>query len=263
MVSNLGAFVAKIARPKNRAFSIRFTDLAVVAHIDGKPNLIFQVANTRPSPLTNVRVSAVLYQERENGKLDQTSVDFHLDGISSEECPFFIFPLTYYHSIIPSSPLATLLQYENPPHFELVVFLSAAQEGTGETCQRRTTYLPSWDHVTSLFCISVDQRLQRWISNQDGEFWQDYSWISNSSGLQEPKQDWPGYPHQRTKHWQFSDLWNRTDRVRSIYFSTLFSNVLNTLSQLCSYFSFIVSHVLFPMLITSFWLHHGDQASTC
>lgn len=27
-------------------FSISFTDLAVVAHIDGKPNLIFQVANT-------------------------------------------------------------------------------------------------------------------------------------------------------------------------------------------------------------------------
>lgn len=143
LISNLGAFVAKIARPKNRAFSIRFTDLAVVAHIDGKPNLIFQVANTRPSPLTSVRVSAVLYQERENGELNQTSVDFHLDGISSEECPFFIFPLTYYHSIIPSSPLATLLQHENPPHFELVVFLSAMQEGTGEICQRRTSYLPS------------------------------------------------------------------------------------------------------------------------
>lgn len=143
MISNLGAFVAKIARPKNRAFSIRFTDLAVVAHVDGKPNLIFQVANTRPSPLTSVRVSAILYQEKENGELYQTSVDFHLDGISSEECPFFIFPLTYYHSIIPSSPLATLLQQENPPHFELVVFLSAMQEGTGEICQRRTSYLPS------------------------------------------------------------------------------------------------------------------------
>ncbi|ELR48755.1 Inward rectifier potassium channel 13, partial [Bos mutus] len=30
------AFVAKIARPKNRASSICFTDLAVVAHLDGK-----------------------------------------------------------------------------------------------------------------------------------------------------------------------------------------------------------------------------------
>lgn len=66
MVSNLGAFVAKIARPKNRASSICFTDLAVVAHLDGKPNLIFQVAKTQPSPLTNVRVSAILYQETAN-----------------------------------------------------------------------------------------------------------------------------------------------------------------------------------------------------
>lgn len=142
----------------------------------------------RPSPLTPM-FGSQLYsiRNKKNGKLYQTSVDFHLDGISSEEYPFFIFPLTYYHSIIPSSPLAALLQHENPPHFELVVFLSAMQEGTGETCQRRTSYLPSWDPVTSLFCISVGLRLQRWVSNQDGEFWQDYSWISNSSGFQEPK----------------------------------------------------------------------------
>ncbi|XP_038611217.1 inward rectifier potassium channel 13 [Tachyglossus aculeatus] len=138
-----GAFVAKIARPKNRAFSIRFTYSAVVAHTEGQPNLIFQVANTRPSPLTSVRVSAVLYQERENGKLCQTTVDFHLDNISTEECPFFMFPLTYYHPITSSSPLATLLRQETPHHFELVIFLSATQEGTGETCQRRTSYLPS------------------------------------------------------------------------------------------------------------------------
>uniref|UniRef100_A0A8D0HF74 Inward rectifier potassium channel 13 n=1 Tax=Sphenodon punctatus TaxID=8508 RepID=A0A8D0HF74_SPHPU len=138
-----GAFVAKIARPKNRAFSIRFTYSAVVTHTEGKPYLMFQVANTRPSPLTSVRVSAILYEERENGQLFQTSVDFHLDSITSEECPFFIFPLTYYHSITPSSPLSLLLQREAPCHFELVVFLSAIQEGTGETCQRRTSYLPS------------------------------------------------------------------------------------------------------------------------
>ena len=152
MISNLGAFVSKIARPKNRAFSIRFTDLAVVAHMDGRPNLLFRVANTRPRPLTNVRASAVLYREREDGRLYQTSVDFHLDGISSEECPFFTFPLTYCHSITPSSPLATLLQHENPPHFELVVFLSATQEGTGETCQRRTSYLPS--EIMSHHCFA-------------------------------------------------------------------------------------------------------------
>ncbi|NXA08354.1 KCJ13 protein, partial [Sapayoa aenigma] len=138
-----GAFVAKIARPKNRAFSIRFTRSAVVTHSEGKPHLMFQVSNTRSSPLTSVQISAILYQEQENGQLHQTSVDFHLDSITADVCPFFIFPLTYYHSITPSSPLAALLQREVPHHFELVVFLSAVQEGTGETCQRRTSYLPS------------------------------------------------------------------------------------------------------------------------
>lgn len=104
---------------------------------------MFQVANTRPSPLTSVQISAVLYEERGNGQLYQTSVDFHLDSITSEACPYFIFPLTYYHSVTPSSPLAGLLQREASHHFELVVFLSATQEGTGETCRRRTSYLPS------------------------------------------------------------------------------------------------------------------------
>lgn len=104
---------------------------------------MFQVANTRSSPLTSVQISAILYQEQESGQLHQTSVDFHLDSVTSDECPFFIFPLTYYHSVTPSSPLAALLQREAAHHFELVIFLSAVQEGTGEMCQRRTSYLPS------------------------------------------------------------------------------------------------------------------------
>ncbi|NWZ08112.1 KCJ13 protein, partial [Agelaius phoeniceus] len=138
-----GAFVAKIARPKNRALSIRFSRSAVVTYSEGKPQLMFQVANTRSSPLTNVQVSAILYQEQESGQLHQTTIDFHLDSITAHEYPFFIFPLTYYHTITASSPLAALLWRAAPPHFELVVFLSAVQEGTGETCQRRTSYLPS------------------------------------------------------------------------------------------------------------------------
>ncbi|XP_068959334.1 inward rectifier potassium channel 13 [Petaurus breviceps papuanus] len=138
-----GAFVAKISCPQNRIFWIRFTNLAVITHIDGKPNLIFRVINIQHMPLTSIRISAILYQEQENNQLYQKSVDFHTDGIHSEECPLFIFPLTYYHSITPSSPLAVLLQGENPGHYELVVSLSAIYEGTGQVCNKRTSYLPS------------------------------------------------------------------------------------------------------------------------
>ncbi|NWR44539.1 KCJ13 protein, partial [Regulus satrapa] len=138
-----GAFVAKIARPKNRARSIRFSRCAVIALAEGKPQLLFRVANTRSSPLTSVQISAILYREHESGQLHQTSVDFHLDGVTADKCPFFVFPLTYSHSLTASSPLAALLQREAPHHCELVVCLSALQEGTGETCQRKTSYLPS------------------------------------------------------------------------------------------------------------------------
>lgn len=142
-----GVFVAKIARPKNRSPSILFSRLAVVGSPEGKPCLMFQVANTRPSPLTMVRVSGILYQERGDGQIQQISVDFSLDNQACNmECPFFSFPLTYTHSLSPGSTLATLLQRETlspSGHLELVVCLSATQEGSGEICQSRTSYLPS------------------------------------------------------------------------------------------------------------------------
>ncbi|XP_069583862.1 inward rectifier potassium channel 13 [Ranitomeya imitator] len=142
-----GVFVAKIARPKNRTPSILFSRLAVVGSPEGKPCLMFQVANTRPSPLTMVRVSGILYQERGDGQIQQSSVDFLLDCQNgSGECPFFSFPLTYTHSLSPGSPLAALSQRETislSGHLELVVCLSATQEGSGEICQSRTSYLPS------------------------------------------------------------------------------------------------------------------------
>ncbi|MBN3314658.1 KCJ13 protein, partial [Atractosteus spatula] len=136
-----GAFVAKIARPKKRAGTIKFSSSAVVGHHQGETCLMFRAANMRDSPLTEVRVSAILYQEREDQMLHQTSVEFHLDRLRGPECPFFIFPLTFYHPLTEYSPLYSVLCEGNPAHFELVVFLSATQEGTGEGCQKRTSYL--------------------------------------------------------------------------------------------------------------------------
>ncbi|MBN3296684.1 inward rectifier potassium channel 13 [Amia ocellicauda] len=136
-----GAFVAKIARPKKRAGTIKFSASAVVGHHEGETCVMFRAANMRDSPLTDVRVSAILYQEREDQTLHQTSVEFHLDRLAGHKCPFFIFPLTFYHPLTHYSPLYSALREGNPAHFELVVFLSAAQEGTGESCQKRTSYL--------------------------------------------------------------------------------------------------------------------------
>lgn len=136
-----GAFVAKIARPQKRAGAIQFSPQAVVGQHQGQRCLMFRAANLLRRPLVDVKVSAVLYEEREGHALHQTSLDFQLDRLGPGPCPFFIFPLTFYHPLECRSPLYPALREGSVNHFELVVFLSASQEGTGDACQKRTSYL--------------------------------------------------------------------------------------------------------------------------
>ncbi|XP_035242526.1 inward rectifier potassium channel 13 [Anguilla anguilla] len=136
-----GAFVAKIAMAKKRASAIKFSPSAVVGLHEGETCLIFRATNTLQRPLVDVQVRAVLYQDHGDQNLHQTSVEFHLDNLRGLPCPFFIFPLTFYHPLNQHSPLYPALRDGDPAHFELVVFLSASQEGTGESCQKRTSYL--------------------------------------------------------------------------------------------------------------------------
>ncbi|XP_056140048.1 inward rectifier potassium channel 13 [Lampris incognitus] len=136
-----GAFVAKIARPQKRAGAIQFSPQAVVGQHQGQTSLMLRATNLLRHPLVDVKVSAVLYEEREGQALHQTSLDFQLDHLGQRPCPFFIFPLTFYHPLDRCSPLYPVLCEGSSNHFELVVFLSASQEGTGDTCQKRTSYL--------------------------------------------------------------------------------------------------------------------------
>lgn len=133
--------MAKIAMAKKRASAIQFSPSAVVGQLQGESCLMFRVTNMLQRPLLDVHVRAVLYQERGDQTLHQTSVEFHLDQLRGLPCPFFIFPLTFYHPLTQHSPLHPALRDGDPAHFELVVFLSASQEGTGESCQKRTSYL--------------------------------------------------------------------------------------------------------------------------
>lgn len=135
-----GAFVAKIARPQKRAGSIQFSPEAVVGQHQGQTCLMIRAANLLWRPLVDVRLSAVLYQECEGQALHQTSVDFYLDQLGAQPCPLFFFPLTWYHPLDRRSPLYPVLCESSTGHFELVVFLSA-QEGSGDSCQKRTSYL--------------------------------------------------------------------------------------------------------------------------
>ncbi|XP_023700320.1 inward rectifier potassium channel 13 [Paramormyrops kingsleyae] len=136
-----GAFVAKIARPKKRAGAIQFSPCAVVGQHQGETCLMFRATNMLQRPLVDVNINAVLYQDHGDQALYQSKVEFQLDNLGANPCPFFIFPLTFYHQLNRQSPVYQALQEGSATHFELVVFLSAAQEDTGESCQKRTSYL--------------------------------------------------------------------------------------------------------------------------
>ncbi|XP_030648923.1 ATP-sensitive inward rectifier potassium channel 15 [Chanos chanos] len=141
-----GAFLAKLARPKKRAETIKFSQSAVVCKHKGKLCLMVRVANMRKSLLIQCQLSGKLLfpyvtLEGEKTTIHQANVEFNLD--SSQDCPFLILPLTFYHVLDESSPLAGL-SAENLPsrEFELVVTLSATMESTAATCQTRTSYVP-------------------------------------------------------------------------------------------------------------------------
>lgn len=148
-----GAFLAKLARPKKRAGSIRFSRVAVVCVRDGRLRLMVRVANLRNSLLIQCQLSGKLLssrvtQEGEKILVHQESVDFQLE--SSGECPFLLLPLTFSHTLDERSPLANLTADELPRReFELLVTLNGTVESTASSCQSRTSYTPQeilWAH---------------------------------------------------------------------------------------------------------------------
>ncbi|XP_053552494.1 ATP-sensitive inward rectifier potassium channel 15 [Bombina bombina] len=141
-----GTFLAKIARPKKRAETIKFSNKAVITKHNGKLCLVVQVANMRKSLLIQCQLYGKLlhtYETKEGEKilLKQANMNFHVD--SSSESPFLILPLTFYHELDENSPLKDLTpQNIKTKEFELVVLLNATVESTSSVCQSRTSYLP-------------------------------------------------------------------------------------------------------------------------
>ncbi|NWX45769.1 KCJ10 protein, partial [Steatornis caripensis] len=140
-----GTFLAKIARPKKRAETIKFSQNAVVAQHNGKTCLMIRVANMRKSLLIGCQVTGKLLQthltkEGESVRLNQVNVDFQVD--TSSDSPFLILPLTFYHVVDDGSPLRDAALRTGEGDFELVVILSGTVESTSATCQVRTSYLP-------------------------------------------------------------------------------------------------------------------------
>uniref|UniRef100_A0A673GZG2 ATP-sensitive inward rectifier potassium channel 10-like n=1 Tax=Sinocyclocheilus rhinocerous TaxID=307959 RepID=A0A673GZG2_9TELE len=137
-----GTFLAKVARPKKRGETIRFSQHAVIANHDGRPSLMIRVANMRKSLLLGCQVTGKLLQpcvpkQGETVRLDQKNVTFSVDTAS--ESPFLIPPLTFYHIIDEQSPLRG---WADNGTDALLVMMSSTVEPTSATCQVRTSYLP-------------------------------------------------------------------------------------------------------------------------
>ncbi|KAM9439159.1 ATP-sensitive inward rectifier potassium channel 10 isoform 1-T1 [Clarias gariepinus] len=146
-----GTFLAKVARPKKRGETVRFSQQAVIANHNGEPCLMIRVANMRKSLLLGCQVTGKLLQrcapkEGETVRLDQKNIPFSVDTAS--ESPFLILPLTFYHTIDNDSPLrewaAKGVGWTEPEvaDFELFVMMSSTVESTSAMCQVRTSYLP-------------------------------------------------------------------------------------------------------------------------
>ncbi|KAJ3594856.1 hypothetical protein NHX12_004161, partial [Muraenolepis orangiensis] len=133
-----GTFLAKVARPKKRGETVKFSQHAVVSAHEGRPCLMVRV--------TGKLLQSSLTKEGETVRLDQRNVSFQVD--TSSDSPFLILPLTFYHTIDDSSPLRAWAAkgggWTDPElaDFELLVILSATVEPTSATCQVRTSYLP-------------------------------------------------------------------------------------------------------------------------
>ncbi|XP_048476716.1 ATP-sensitive inward rectifier potassium channel 10 [Rhincodon typus] len=184
-----GTFLAKIARPKKRAGTVRFSQNAVVSSRDGKLCLMIRVANMRTSLLLGCQVvgkllRAQLAAEGESFRLQQVNVEFHVDAGS--DSPFLILPLTFYHLIDDASPLRRVaLAPGRDQDFELVVILSGTVESTSALCQVRTSYLPDeilWGYE---FCPVISL-------SPGGKYVADFATfdrVAKVPGLETP---WPG-----------------------------------------------------------------------
>ncbi|KAI9539262.1 Inward rectifier potassium channel 2 [Dissostichus eleginoides] len=143
----IGAVMAKMAKPKKRNETLVFSHYATVAMRDGKPCLMWRVANLRKSHLVEAHVRAQLLKSRTTAEgefipLDQVDIDIGFD--SGIDRIFLVSPITIVHEIDEDSPFYDMSKQElETSEFEIVVILEGMVEATAMTTQCRSSYLAS------------------------------------------------------------------------------------------------------------------------
>ncbi|TRZ01718.1 hypothetical protein DNTS_016002 [Danionella cerebrum] len=130
-----GAFLAKLARPKKRAGTVRFSRQVVVCWRNGRWCLMVRVANMRSSLLIQCQLSAKLITP-------YVTLEVCAGGLDGE-CAFLQLPMTFIHELDERSPLADLTATNLASReLELLLTLTGSVEATAATCRSRCSYLP-------------------------------------------------------------------------------------------------------------------------
>jgi inward rectifier potassium channel len=134
-----GIFFARFSRPTAR---VLFSNVAVIAELDGVPTLMFRAANQRHNLIFEARATvSLLMDEAVDGRTFRRFRDLALERNST---PVFVLTWTVMHPISSSSPLAPYVRDgQLPADAEIVVVLSGTDEGSGQTIHTRWAYRPS------------------------------------------------------------------------------------------------------------------------
>nr|XP_054762722.1 ATP-sensitive inward rectifier potassium channel 12-like [Lytechinus pictus] len=170
----IGMVFAKIARPKKRAATIKFSHNAVIAERDGKLCLMFRIGDIRRSHIYEAHIRGQLIgpkvtDEGECIPLHTYNMDF--SNNSGEDRIFLVWPIIICHVIDEKSPLYSISAgdlLEN--NFEVIVCMEGVLEQTGLVTQARTSYLPSeilWGHRFSSHLISINNNEQFKVDYRD------------------------------------------------------------------------------------------------
>lgn len=171
----IGCIFQKIARPKKRAATLKFSRNAVIAMRDGKLCFMFRVGDIRNSHLFEAHVRAYAIKPRVTSEGEFIPLYHHNMDVmyeTGEDRIFLVWPLIICHIIDEKSPLYNISAADlQDVDFEVVVLLEGVVEQTGLTTQARTSYLPSeimWGYRFASSVIAL-------YSEQDKQYNIDYS----------------------------------------------------------------------------------------
>lgn len=140
----VGYLLVKIARPKQRRFTLMFSDNACISMENGEVFLQVRVGDMRQSHLIDTHAYGIYISDKISAEgtvypLYQTQMEFQAHGMDSQV--FLMWPIILRHKIDEKSPLWQM-KYEDilANTFEIIFVLEGTIESTGEICQARTSY---------------------------------------------------------------------------------------------------------------------------